>query len=266
MKLSAPAARRALALLTLAAAPAAWAAEPALVEACLPPACAVPVALHWPGAFGDSAIEKAAMALSLACAWLTVWGLFLLLGISPRRRHPLGMLVGSEARAHWAKQEDERSAAWRAMKANPEKLLATRMTGAAMLLAGALVAKGALMMDPSAPEDLSGAVASVQSWDASGPKPLYALRLDPQGAACEIKAGSCVPWGKWTARTDALVLIPELGSRRPVLRLLPDESRARYWAKPERGDKLSLMARVERRRAPEEAPDGFTANRTRKLD
>lgn len=236
------------------------------VETCLPPDCLAPVALHWPDAFGNSGVEKLIMVLSLACAWLIVWGFFMLLGVSPRRRHPLGMLAGTQARAFWTQQQDERAAEWKAMKADPAKLRATRMTGAVMILMGALVAKGAFMMDPSSPEDLAGATASVQTWDEATPKTLYALRLEPKGVACEMRAGVCAPWGKWSARTDSLVLLPTLGTGQPILRLLPDESRTRYWAKPARGAKLSLMAKVDRKRTPEEAPDGFTIQQTRKFD
>jgi hypothetical protein len=157
-----------------------------VVEVCLPPACAVPIAASWPELFDESILGKAAMIGTVLCAWLIVWGLFFIIGHMPRRRMPHMMGMNPKSAEFFKMAQDEDADQWRKMRADPVLRSRARKQGFIMVCAGFLLAWGATRIESDGHVNLTGSIARIQHWNGQNFVQEAALRLDQGGIACQV--------------------------------------------------------------------------------
>lgn len=215
-------------------------------ESCIPPQCAAPVALDWSDGFdGSNPLMFMAMGLTVVCAWLIVWGFFMLIGFRPNRRVPIFYSPNPQAVAFWKENQRQQAEEWNAIYSKPETAKAARKMGGIMLASGIGLSTLLCLSDkPAEPTpSLEGTVARVMTFDGKNMVQSDSFLLDKERKVCKLGSSTCQEWGTWISTGDALILWPKSQkgkSSSNFPRMVSDESKVRYWAKPDKNGKLSM--------------------------
>lgn len=240
-------------------------------ESCIPPQCATPVALDWNDGFdGSNPMMLMAMALTIPCAWLIVWGFFMLIGFRPNKRVPILYSQNPQAVAHWKENQRLQAKEWNDIYSKPETAYAARKMGGIMLASGVGLSILLCLSDKpaSATPSLDGTVARVMQFNGTGMVESDAFVLDKERKVCKLGSSPCQEWGTWIATGDALILWPKSHKGKASAdfpRMVSDESKARYWAKPDKNGKLSMAIFLDKPAATPKEP-AFKAIKGRTFD